>query len=236
MKVTFPSEDVELCQVVAEVESCFTFSEEDKQNLWHSRNDYQFSRSSARVIAKESERYGHSKHLDGCYISSFNQEVQDSLNLWVLHGHCRRGLERWANTGHGHARKDDQYLYIQGVLRAQAEMKLKDCYSEERLREVGHILSRKSRLFAQMLGEADSHAAKWEFGMIDALPRVSPLQRRKNLGLVHTNNPNNRTVSRVPDLLASPRRAAGAARRVSESKIAPKITIRTKPGRVPRMA
>ncbi|KAG7341702.1 hypothetical protein IV203_023655 [Nitzschia inconspicua] len=43
----------------------------------------------------------------------------------------------------------------------------------ERLREVGYILSRKSRLFAQMMGEADAQAAKWEYGTPDQRPNES---------------------------------------------------------------
>ena len=160
--VNFPDDNEEsFVQVVCEVESCFDFSDEDKKAMWFTRSDYHFSRSSARVIAKESERYGHSKHLDDAYVGTYNQQIQDQLNLWALHGHSRRGLERWASTGHGIQRKDDQYMYINGLLRAQQEMKLKDIYTEERLREVGHILSRKSRLFAHMMGAADAEAAKW---------------------------------------------------------------------------
>lgn len=175
LSVTFPKEETVMAQIVAEIEPCMNYSDEDRKNLWCARSDYHFSRSTARVIAKESERYGHSKHLDGVYISAFQQQAQDALNLWVLHGHQngRRGLERWANSQHGCIRKDDQHMYTQGVLRAQQEMKLKDsCGGDvqaqaERLRDVAFILSRKSRLFAQMMGEADSQAAKWESGAYD---------------------------------------------------------------------
>jgi hypothetical protein len=238
--VRFPQDEQAIGTVVLEVESCFDFSDEDKKALWFARSDYHFSRSTARVLAKESERYGHSKHLDRVYITAFDQQVQDQLNLWALHGYGRRGLERWANSSHGQSRKDDQYMYIQGVIRAQQEMKLRETFDEERLREVGHILSRKSRLFAQMMGEADAHSAKWEFGIVEAraaTAHLSPRQRpRKNLGLV------GRKVNRVSDLAAHPatRARRPQVRRVSEATIqastSPKITIRTRPGRVPRVA
>lgn len=228
-------------QVVLEVDSCFDFADHVRQALWHTRNDYQFSRSSARVIAKESERYGHSRHLDGVYLTNYDQQVQDSLNLWCLHGNTRRGLERWANAVHGQERKDDQYVYIQGVLRAQAEMRLRDDYSDERLREVGHVLSRKSRLFAQMMGRADSHAAQWEFGMIDMLDAraaVSPRQRRKNLGLSgKVSRASSHAPSSPPVRVSASATATTAVRRSPETRaVTPKITIRTRPGRVPRMA
>lgn len=183
--VQFPK-DVSISQVVLEIANCEDFTEEDKKRLWFARSDYHFSRSTARVIAKESERYGHSKHLDDCYKPTFSEGVQSRLNIWALQGDSRRGLERWASSIHGQKRKDDQYMYIQGVLRAQQEMKFKDCLNEERLREVGHILSRKSRLLAQMMGEADNHAARFEYGMEDINVRISPravVKQRKNLGL-----------------------------------------------------
>lgn len=168
LSVSFPKDEVDMAQVLAEIEPCMNYSDDDRKRLWYARSDYHLSRSTARVIAKESERYGHSKQLDGVYISAFQQEAQDALNLWALHGHSRRGLERWANTHHGLIRRDDQHAYLQGLLRAQNDKKLKnDCNDDkhaqmERLREVGLVLSRKSRLFAQMIGEADAHAAKWE--------------------------------------------------------------------------
>jgi len=266
LSVSFPETDQELARVVAEIEPCMNYSEEDRKNLWYTRSDYHFARSSARVIAKESERYGHSKQLEGVYISAFQQQAQDALNLWALHGHSRRGLERWANSRHGHVRKDDQYMYQQGVLRAQQEIKLKDsCGGDkqaqaERLREVGFILSRKSRLFAQMMGEADAQAARWEFGMIEPgasgvnnasntmRMTIPPHHKKKNLGLSGSIPPAQRKVNRIADLPSraihhSPRRvvsAAGPATRSSSSSAgtnAPKISIKTRTaGRVPRMA
>jgi hypothetical protein len=193
--VHFPLEEEHLSTVALIIESVDDLSQQDKKTLWFSRSDYQFSRSSARVIAKESERYGHSKHLDNVYIPAFDQQVQYKLNLWALHGSTRRGIERWANSSHGNLRKKDQHVYVNGVIRAQTEMKLKDTDQdtlEERLREVGEMLSQKSRFFAEMLGSADAQAAKWEFGITDvaAAPALSPRQllmksssTRKNIGL-----------------------------------------------------
>jgi hypothetical protein len=260
--VYFPEEEESFAQVVCEVESCFDFSEEDKKKLWFTRSDYHFSRSTARVIAKESERYGHSKHLDNAYVTTFSQEVQDQLNMWTLHGPSRRGLERWASTAHGLQRKDDQYMYINGLLRAQQEMKLRDEFTEERLREVGHILSRKSRLCAQMMGAADEEAAKWNPGMNSMGGIISPNQRRKNLNLgfqgpagkslnlglqgpagkavsPSTRRPSRRVSDTQPMLRRGAESAHVAQRRSSDlAKPPPKITIKTRrdSGRQARMA
>lgn len=235
-----------LAQVMADVESCFDYPEDIRHALYHSRSEYHFSKSSARVVAKEAERYGHSRHLDGSYLDSYDPQVQTSLNLWCLHGHSRRGLERWCNGSHGHARKEDSHLYIHGVLRAQAAMRLQGEFCHERLREVSHVLSRRARLFARMLGEGDSESAKWEFGIVESLgaattnaftgqpPPPQVQLKPKNLGLssgrVQSPLLANSSISR--STAPSARRSSAATRVVS-----PKITIRTKPGgRVPRMA
>lgn len=234
--------------VVFEVESCFNFPEDIRRDLWHSRDDYEFSRSSAKVVAKESERYGYSRHLDGAYLDSYDAQVQDALKTWGLHGHSRRGLERWCNRVHGRIRKDDQYMHTHGVLRAQAEMKLKEEYSHDRLREMSHCLSKKSRLFAQMMGEADSHAVQCELGLIDSAEPVSPRHVvRKNLGLSGARTVPAARSSRSAGAAAGPavpaqahairRSLTGTIRRSSDTRVAtPTIRIRTKSGRVPRIA
>lgn len=132
------------------------------EELYFSRAEYQMSRSGAKVISKEAERYGYSKNLDETY-SSKSAEIQDRLNLWACHGHSRRGLERWANTKHGEERQQDQFQAIMAVLRAQDEMISKknevDC---EKLRKVSHKATKTSRHFARMMGKADSYAMAQE--------------------------------------------------------------------------
>ena len=258
--VSFRQDD-ELATIALEIESIYDLSEDDKKDIWFSRSDYHFSRSSARVIAKESERYGHSKHLDCAFITAHDQHVQDRLNLWCLHGSSRRGLERWANSAHGDLRKDDQCIHVRGVIRAQTEMRLKgedDLKQETRLRDVSEILSLKSRLFAQMIGEADANAAKWEFGMTE-IPELlrpsSPRQilkqtkqvqtRMKNLGLggPTRGSRGRRAVARttsVPNLRGVGSTLPAASRNSTSSprlkNTSPRLSIRTRPGRVPRMA
>jgi hypothetical protein len=250
--VHFPLEEEDISTVALIIESVDDISQQDKKTLWFSRSDYQFSRSSARVIAKESERYGHSKHLDNVYIPAFDQEVQDKLNLWALHGSTRRGLERWANSSHGNLRKKDQNIYVNGVIRAQTEMKLKDTEQdtlEERLREVGEMLSQKSRLFSEMMGSADAQAAKWEFGITDvaAAPVLSPIQSlmkssspRKNLGLGSATRglaarraANRRSAPNIqPNLQGISRPLPNSRRRASAATINPNASTRTSPTRI----
>ena len=233
--------------LVVEIPNLDDYSEEEKKNLWFARSDYHFSRSNARVISKESERYGYSKNLDDVYIQTFNVEVQEKLNMWALHGHSRRGLERWANNSHGKVRKEDQFMYLKGMVKSQEEMRINGDVNYERLREVGHLLSRKSRLFAQMMGAADEHAARCEFGIVDVntSPRQQFQTRKKNLGL--SGGLTQHKVNRVSDLnppgqggAASLRTQAPVMRRVDGSPAAasasPQFALKARPGRVPRVA
>jgi hypothetical protein len=239
--VQFP-DDESIQSKVIEVPSREELTEEDIKNLWFTRTDYHFSRSTARVISKESERYGYSKHLDAAYGDTICAIVQGRLNMWALQGHSSRGLERWANSSHGQARKEDQYRYIMGMIRTQIEMRLKEGQVDDnRLREIGHLLSRKSRLFAEMMGNADMHAAQREFGMANDAGRSSPIlfqtTGRKNLGL-------SGKVSRVQvsDLAAPQTPPPGRQSRIlpdtssSQGSAARLRKKQAKPGRVPRMA
>ena len=202
--ISFPEKSHEFAKVVCEVPSIASIDQDIRQQLWYSRSDFQLTKSTARVIAQESERYGLSKHLDHAYTSCTTEEDvddrgdsdhqdrrdnrehhsqqqqrhvrstwQDKLNLWALHGHSRRGLERLANSTHGDFRKDDQYRYQQVILRTQQELKRQspsraaadmasatsDLFSEK-LRRISTKMSYKARQFAQMMGEADAHAAR----------------------------------------------------------------------------
>jgi hypothetical protein len=241
--VSFPTLPEQL-QIVEEVPSRQDLTEDDKKNLWFARSDYQFSRSTARVISKESERYGYSKNLDAVYNTHYCEPTQQRLNMWALHGHSRRGLERWANSPHGKARKDDQCMYLQALQKTQIELQ-KSNYpnAAERLREIGHLLSRKSRLFAQMMGAADEYAAQQEDAphtigscmaastLTPAQPLLMPIRKlspRRNLGL--SSSPK---VNCIADLKASAPRAPMVS--PSAKSKSPKFQIKPKE-RVPRVA
>mmetsp|Transcript_1311 Transcript_1311/g.2883 ORF Transcript_1311/g.2883 Transcript_1311/m.2883 type:complete len:361 (+) Transcript_1311:639-1721(+) len=197
--ISFPETSHEFVKVVCEVPSIVNIDQGIRQQLWYSRSDFLLTKSTARVIAQESERYGLSKHLDHVYNGSTTEEDvddhdnthhqdhhvlqqrrhissmwQDKLNLWALHGHSRRGLERLANSAHGNVRKDDQFRYQQVVLRAQREWNLTSSSTAaagtgtaeivnpfaEKLRQISTRMSHKARQFALMMGEADAHAAR----------------------------------------------------------------------------
>lgn len=254
-RVHFPQEKDALATVLCEIEDVLSLTSEDKARLWFSWSEYDFSKSSARVVAKESERYGKSKHLDNCYVKTFDQDAQTSLNLWALHGPQRRGLERWANSAHGDVRKKDQHRYMSSLLRAQTDMNLKGVEPNVRvqmLQTISEGLSQRSRQFAQMIAAADAEAAKWEYGIatesaegnvnIDlSSPKQAQAKRaslglgsRPRVGVARTRSsasPNLGGIARRRPSVGSPtataRRAPGAS---------PRISIRTRPARVSRMA
>mmetsp|Transcript_8719 Transcript_8719/g.20871 ORF Transcript_8719/g.20871 Transcript_8719/m.20871 type:complete len:269 (+) Transcript_8719:142-948(+) len=256
-RVHFPQEKGALATVLCEIEDVLSLTSEDKTRLWFSRSDYDFSKSSARVVAKESERYGKSKHLDNTYVKTFDQDAQTSLNLWAMHGPQRRGLERWANSAHGDLRKKDQHRYTSSLLRAQTDMKLKGVEPSVRtqmLQTIGEGLSQRSRQFAQMMASADAEAAKWEQHGTAAAAAAeenvlvsTPKQaKRASLGLGGS-RPNLRGVARTrsaasPNLggIARTRSSTGSpgtATRRGSGGPSPRITIRTRPApRVSRIA
>ena len=160
--MSFPLDEAAISYVVCTVPHREDYSEGEVESLFFSRQEYQTSRSSAKVVSRESEKFGFSKYL----IETFSEkapDVQDKLNAWAVNGHCRRGLERWANPDHGEKRQQEQFHAIMAVLRAQDEMLARKREIDwEKLRKVSHKATKKSRHFARMMGKADSYAIAQE--------------------------------------------------------------------------
>jgi hypothetical protein len=157
-RVRFPVEDASIAIIVCTIPNREDYIEEDHGLLFFSRSDYHISRSSAKMISRESERYGYSKNLEETYTEK-SKIAQESLNLWASSGHARRGLERWANRKHGDARQQDQFQSVMAVLRAQDDMLAgRKGIDHEQIRKVSHKATKIARHFARMMGKADSHA------------------------------------------------------------------------------
>lgn len=88
-RVRFP----ETCvyEVVCELPTRAELSEQDMTTLFFTKHDFQLSRSAAKVISREAERYGFAKNLVGTYAEK-SKEAQEKLNVWAAYGHARRGL------------------------------------------------------------------------------------------------------------------------------------------------
>jgi hypothetical protein len=157
-RVRFPVEDESIAIIVCTIPNREDYIEEDHGLLFFSRGDYHISRSSAKMISRESERYGFSKNLEETYKEK-SKAAQDSLNQWTSRGDSRRGLERWANRKHGDARQQDQFQSVMAVLRAQDDMlAARKGIDHEQIRKVSHKATKIARHFARMMGKADSHA------------------------------------------------------------------------------
>jgi hypothetical protein len=166
-RVRFPVEDESIAIIVCTIPNREDYIEEDHGLLFFSRSDYHISRSSAKMISRESERYGFSKNLEETYTEK-SKIAQESLNLWTSRGHSRRGLERWANRKHGDARQQDQFQSVMAVLRAQDDMLAgRKGIDHEQIRKVSHKATKIARHFARMMGKADSHALASELSESD---------------------------------------------------------------------
>lgn len=168
--VRFPEEETEIALIVCEIPTREEFTNEDKEMLFFSKEEYQVSRTAAKLVSKESHRNGESKNLENTFIEK-NEETQCKLNNWARRGHNRRGLERWINRDHGEKRQNEQFAAIQSVLEAQEEMQIRGKeVDHEKLRKVSHKATKTSRHFARMMGKADSYAIANELkGMDDSL-------------------------------------------------------------------
>ena len=155
--VRFPSPLHELEQIICELSQ---ESDETLRNRWFTRTDFVVIKKTARMIAKESRRFGYSTSLDGTFIADSDQ-VQSKLNMWCKHGHSRRGLEEWTNKDHhGVTRQQHRKEAIQSVLNAQTVMRStnRGSCNEQDLAKIYAMLSRKSRTFAEQMGKADEYA------------------------------------------------------------------------------
>lgn len=163
-RVRFPQDEDAISNIVCRLPSLDEFSEEDFELLWFSKADYHMSRSAAKIISRESVRFGFSKNLDDTYTEK-SSGAQERLQLWTTQGHARRGLERWANKDHGERRQMDQFDAIMAVLESQDELiaKSKDGVIDvEKIRKISHKATKTARHFARMIGKADSFAMACE--------------------------------------------------------------------------
>jgi hypothetical protein len=145
-RVSFPEEEGTISTIVCELPSIDDFTEEDLERLWFSKADYHMSRAAAKVVSRESARFGFSKNLDDTYTEK-NPDALERLQLWAAHGDSRR--------------QQDQFDVVMAILEAQDDMlsKSKDRKVDpEKLRKVSHKATKTARHFARMIGKADSYA------------------------------------------------------------------------------
>ena len=159
--VSFPEDEETLNQVVCEVPNREDIPQEEIEELFFTKLEYQNNRQVSKRISRECERLGLSKMLEDVYVEK-SSAAQRHLNEWARQGHERRGLERWSNQDHGEKRQQEQFQAIMTVLQAQDEMLMgrEGKVDAEKLRKVSHKTSRVARHFARMIGKADAYAVE----------------------------------------------------------------------------
>lgn len=155
--VKFPDDEESMAKVVCEIECREDLTEEEIETLFFNKAEYSANRQKTKRISRDSERQGFSKKLEKSFVEK-SSEVQDRLNDWALHGHERRGLERWANRDHGEKRQQLQFQAIMAVLQEQEDLISSGKVDEEKLRKVSYKSTKEARHFARMMGKADAFA------------------------------------------------------------------------------
>mmetsp|Transcript_3411 Transcript_3411/g.5017 ORF Transcript_3411/g.5017 Transcript_3411/m.5017 type:complete len:348 (+) Transcript_3411:64-1107(+) len=166
----------EIVQVLEFLPTRAELSDAETRTFWWLSEDYDEFKLTAKLICKEVRRNTkYTAGLDAAYRratrAAFTIEdeekaddvegVLEDLNLdlglaqWCTHGHSRRGLERWGSRMHGLSRgehAEDAKTEIVKLAYVIDDM--------EQLRIEAEKRTRVSRIFARMMGEADSVAAK----------------------------------------------------------------------------
>jgi hypothetical protein len=137
-------------------------TDESLRIRWYLRTDFVIIKKTARMIARESRRFGYSTGLNNTFGGDHNDVTQSKLNLWCKHGHSRRGLEEWSNkSNHGGSRSEAKKEAIKGVIEAQAELQQSGVPEDDQAEVLGRFtasLTESARTFARMMGAADAFA------------------------------------------------------------------------------
>ena len=155
--VHFPQNSNDLSRVVCFVPSRCDLTTRDRQILWFQQAEFTVIKRTARVIASDSSSYGLGAILDDCY-GEMTEERQANINQWCMHGHSRRGLERWSSRIQGNRRVQDNQRTVEETLSIQAVMKLTGGVNEEVLGQQYSQMCYIAKGFALMMGRADCNA------------------------------------------------------------------------------
>ena len=160
-KVRFPDDD-KLVILLKEIQNREDWTESEKESLFFSKQEYTISRRSTKLITHSCERKGYSAHLKDAF-SEKSDDILQHLNQWCLHGHDRRGLERFSCKSHGEQRHEEQFRAIMVVLQTQDELLAKGKgVDPQKLRKASYKMTRSARHFARMIAKADMYAVENE--------------------------------------------------------------------------
>mmetsp|Transcript_13595 Transcript_13595/g.20547 ORF Transcript_13595/g.20547 Transcript_13595/m.20547 type:complete len:249 (-) Transcript_13595:316-1062(-) len=169
--------------IIALIPKLSELSDEELKDVWWDHDDYDHFKLTTRAICKEIRRYeSQTSGLNAAYLrarhgaNSFQRAKRRSPNQfnddddiepvverlgktdtglvqWCTHGQLRRGLEKWGSKAHI-ARSKDSRVQKNAII--ESELRGDD------LRKISLVQSQPSRIFARLMGEADSVAATTE--------------------------------------------------------------------------
>lgn len=169
---------------VVEIESLSAFSPAELEKTWYTRDDYEFIKTSARLLVLESRKVGFHVMLEGtahdmthAATDEENLKTRQNLKRWCRHVHLGRGLERWINLKHGKMRKLGKSQYINTVLQTQAKLQAEQVFDHvdelaETLGQVAISCSANAREYALFMGQADYYANEREYPRELTIPRL----------------------------------------------------------------
>jgi hypothetical protein len=135
-------------------------TEDKKQDLWYSANDYIDFKFTARLVASESQKLGL-----GSFLAVAHAGCGESFRLlarWAQHNDSTRGLERLCNRCHDLDRRMQRKECIKTVLKTQDSLRqLKEINEGAMCLILAQVCSKHSeraRRFASSMGLADALA------------------------------------------------------------------------------
>lgn len=151
----------------------------DAQRLWWQREDFERIRLEASKVTEDirlgdvlwadARKYSYSKCLSKLYRCSnkknaeLSSQVKDDFFFWILVGHSRRGLERFVMDDLRKDREQKRCDAFETVLVEQDKCEERHLSIEETERIIHAAYEKQSRgakKFAELMGEADAHAAR----------------------------------------------------------------------------
>jgi hypothetical protein len=176
-KVTFLEGE---CCSISDIRSIPSLSELslfDISSQWLSREDFETSKSTTKLIAMQARQSAFNDLLKYSFIYDISTTTGDPLLKWCRHGQLRRGLEQSVSPQHGEERRLKRKMAIHAVLRAQdlfrSDKMIKNDITDQ-LATVSRKFTLNARLFAQRMGEADAIAAQ-----VEPITRENEISRRR---------------------------------------------------------
>jgi hypothetical protein len=138
-------------------------NEDDLHETWLSPEDFQAIRFEYKGVAAESRKSGMVSLIE----QTINQieenplEAIESLTLWAMHAHSRRGLESQISSSLRQYRKNSQQQVRKSVMSLQDTLRLMNWSLEEKTNMIADVYIRETKVSKELavaMGKADMKA------------------------------------------------------------------------------